>query len=149
MVSSSDAGRGNYGVPIVRQGRERLALTGVLVMLWLTTAVVPDRAFGTTLRFAYTRCPATLDPARAADQASIEAAGTLFDQLYTYDYLARPFRLRPLAASGMPRVSADGREMTVSIRPGIRFTSHAAFGNQPRELTAEDFVYSVKRFMDP
>jgi ABC-type transport system substrate-binding protein len=49
----------------------------------------------------------------------------------------------------MPSISADGREITVRIRPGIRFTPHPAFGNHPRELIAEDFVYSVKRFFDP
>src|SRR5205823_9390356 len=76
-------------------------------------------------------------------------AGTLFDQLYKYDYLARPLKLRPLAASAMPSVSSDGREITVSIRQGIRFSDHRAFKIRPRELVAEDFVYSVKRFMDP
>jgi ABC-type transport system substrate-binding protein len=110
--------------------------------------VVPSPAYGATVRIVDNSVE-TLDPALAPDSRSQAVAGTLFDQLYTYDYLARPPRLRPLAASALPSISADGREITVSIRPGIYFTAHPAFGNRPRELVAEDFVYSVKRFMDP
>ena len=106
-------------------------------------------AHGTTVRIAYRGGFETLDPVRAGDVLTQSIAGTLFDQLYTYDYLARPLKLRPLAASAMPSVSSDGREITVSIRQGIRFSDHRAFKIRPRELVAEDFVYSVKRFMDP
>jgi len=106
-------------------------------------------AHGTTVRIAYRGGFETLDPVRAGDVLTQSIAGTLFDQLYTYDYLARPLKLRPLAASAMPSVSSDGREITVSIRQGIRFSDHRAFKIRPRELVAEDVVYSVKRFMDP
>ena len=47
------------------------------------------------------------DPVRAADVLTQAVAGTLFDQLYTYDYLARPAQVRPLAASDMPSVSNE------------------------------------------
>src|SRR5215468_3451111 len=110
--------------------------------------VFPSLACGATLRIVDNSVE-TLDPVRAPDARSQAVSGTLFDQLYTYDYLARPPRLRPLAASSLPSVSADGREITVTIRHGIYFTPHPAFGSRPRELVAEDFVYSVKRFMDP
>ena len=124
--------------------RRRL-LAGVLAF---ALATIPCLACGATVRIVDSSVE-TLDPVRAPDARSQAVAGTLFDQLYTYDYLARPPRLRPLAASGLPNVSADGREITVTIRRGIYFTAHPAFGNRPRELIAEDFVYSVKRFMDP
>ena len=35
------------------------------------------------------------------------------------------------------------------MKKGIRFTDDPAFGGKPRELTAEDYVYSYKRWMDP
>ncbi|MFN4115286.1 MAG: ABC transporter substrate-binding protein, partial [Inhella sp.] len=38
---------------------------------------------------------------------------------------------------------------TIRIRPGVRFQDDPAFGGKPRELVAEDFVYSLKRFADP
>jgi oligopeptide transport system substrate-binding protein len=130
-----------------RNARVRLRRLGGVLAFALAT-VTPSLACSATLRIV-DNAVETLDPARAPDSRSQAAAGTLFDQLYTYDYLARPPRLRPLAASALPNVSADGREITVTIRRGIYFTAHPAFGGRARELVAEDFVYSVKRFMDP
>ena len=115
---------------------------------FVLATVSASLASGSTLRIVDNAIE-TLDPARAPDSRSQAAAGTLFDQLYTYDYLARPPRLRPLAAAALPNVSAGGQEITVTIRRGIYFAPHPAFGGRPRELMAEDFVYSVKRFMDP
>jgi ABC-type transport system substrate-binding protein len=66
-----------------------------------------------------------------------------------YDYLARPVRMVPVTAAAMPEVSADGRTFTVRIRPGIFFADDPAFKGAPRELVAEDYVYTVKRFYDP
>jgi ABC-type transport system substrate-binding protein len=127
----------------------RVTLKRLLPLGFAVAMIVPPLACGATVRLAYGWAPETLDPARTSDVGSQAVAGTLFDQLYIYDYLARPLRLRPLAAADMPSVSPDGLEMTVTLRPGIRFTSHRVFGNRTRELTAEDFVYSLKRFMDP
>lgn len=129
--------------------RVRVTSTRLFALGFAVAMVVPPLACATTVRLAYGYAPETLDPARTPDVGSQAIAGTLFDQLYTYDYLARPLRVRPLAAADMPSVSPDGLEMTIRVRPGIRFTSHPAFANRPRELTAEDFVYSMKRFMDP
>jgi ABC-type transport system substrate-binding protein len=127
--------------------RSKLRIS-VLAFALAFATVFPSPASGATLRIVDNSVE-TLDPALAPDSRSQAVAGTLFDQLYTYDYLARPPRLRPLAASALPGLSADGREITVTIRHGIYFTPHPAFGDRPRELVAEDFVYSVKRFMDP
>jgi ABC-type transport system substrate-binding protein len=66
-----------------------------------------------------------------------------------YDYLARPARLVPVTAAALPDISADGKQFTVRIRPGIFFADDAAFKGRPRELVAADFVYSIKRFYDP
>jgi ABC-type transport system substrate-binding protein len=35
------------------------------------------------------------------------------------------------------------------VRPGIYFTDDPAFNGKPRELVAQDYVYSFKRFFDP
>ena len=52
-------------------------------------------------------------------------------------------------AAAMPEVSADFTTFTFSIRPGIHFADDPAFKGRPRELTAEDYVYSLKRHYDP
>ena len=89
------------------------------------------------------------DPAAVHDLYSGTLIQGIFETLYTYDYLARPSKVVPLAADGMPQVSDNGRTWTVKLRKGIRFSDDPAFGGKPRELTAEDFVYSIKRLIDP
>ena len=63
--------------------------------------------------------------------------------------MARPVRLRPNTAATMPEVSADFRTFTFHIKPGIHFDNDPAFGGKLRELTAADYVYSIKRHYDP
>ena len=67
----------------------------------------------------------------------------------SYDYLARPVRLLPQTAEALPVVSADSKTFTLRIRPGIVFADDPAFKGIQRELTAQDYVYSMKRFYDP
>ncbi len=55
----------------------------------------------------------------------------------------------PYAAEALPQISADRRTYTLKLRPGLLFAPHPAFGGKPRELVAEDFVYSWKRVADP
>ncbi|WP_229425350.1 MULTISPECIES: ABC transporter substrate-binding protein [unclassified Massilia] len=90
-----------------------------------------------------------LDPAVASDNATLSLLENLFDPLLRYDYLARPARLRGNTATALPEVSADGRTYTFRIRPGIYFTPDPAFKASKREMTAADYVYSLKRLYDP
>ena len=102
-----------------------------------------------TLRIAMLADVETLDPARAPELGTIYTIAPLYHQLLTYDYSARRATLVPYAATALPRISADGRTYTLSIRPGLLFAPHPAFGGKPRELTAADFEYSWKRIADP
>jgi len=90
-----------------------------------------------------------LDPAVASDNATLSLLENLFDPLLRYDYLARPAQLRGNTAVAMPEVSRDGLRYTFRIRPGIHFTPDPAFKGAKRELTAQDYVYSLKRLSDP
>lgn len=90
-----------------------------------------------------------LDPARAGDVASSAIVGRIYEGLLEYAYLDRPYHLQPMLASAMPDISADGRTYTFHIRKGIFFQDDPCFpGGTGRELTAEDFVYSIKRIAD-
>src|SRR5437763_12070667 len=73
----------------------------------------------------------------------------IFEGLYEWDYLARPTRLFPNTAAGLPQISDDGLTWTVRVKPGIYFTDDPAFRGKPRELVAQDYVYSFKRLLDP
>ena len=44
---------------------------------------------------------------------------------------------------------ADFRRFTIRIQPGIFFADDPAFAGRRRELVAQDYVYSYKRFADP
>src|SRR5947199_20374 len=101
------------------------------------------------LRIAFPVQETGFDPVRVSDLYSNTVNEAIFDRLLTYDYLARPAKVVPLAAESMPEISDNGRTYLFKIRRGIYFTPDAAFKGQKRELTAEDFVYTFKRFADP
>jgi ABC-type transport system substrate-binding protein len=102
-----------------------------------------------TLRVAFPVAESGFDPAQVSDRYSDSVMSHIFESLYQFDPLARPVRVRPLTAKGMPEHNADFTDWTVKIRPGIHFADDPAFKGVPRELTAADFVYSFKRFADP
>ena len=73
----------------------------------------------------------------------------IFETLLTYDYLARPAKLVPLTAEALPEITDNGRTYTFRLKKGIYFTPDPAFKGAKRELVADDYVYSLKRLMDP
>ncbi len=101
-----------------------------------------------TLRVVYPIAETSFDPAVGNDAASSGVIESVFDTLLDYDYLARPIRLAPGAAS-LPEVSDEGRTFTFHVQKGIYFQDDAAFKGARRELTAADFAYSLKRHLDP
>jgi ABC-type transport system substrate-binding protein len=101
------------------------------------------------LRYAFPAAETGFDPAQIADLYSRTVTAHIFDGLYKYDYLRRPFLVKPNVAAGMPEASDDFRTWTVRIRPGVFFADDPAFKGRRRELVAQDFVYSLKRFLDP
>lgn len=115
------------------------------------SAQVPARAPAQekVLRMFLSTSETGLDPAVASDNATLSLLENLFDPLLRYDYLARPAKLRPNTATAMPEVSADGLTYTFRIRPGIYFTPDPAFKGAKREMTAQDYVYSIGRLLDP
>ena len=102
-----------------------------------------------TLRVAFPVAENGFDPQAVYDAYSARVCNAIFDPLYTYDYFARPARLIPNTADGLPLIGDGGRTYTIKLRRGIHFAPHPAFGNAKRELTAEDYLYSIKRILDP
>jgi len=124
-----------------------------LALAPLTTAVraadAPAAAPKKVLRYALRSAEAGFDPAQISDLYSRTITPHIFEGLYHFDHLARPPRMKPLTADGMPTHSDDFKLWTVKLRPGIYFASDPAFKGRRRELVAEDYVYSIKRFADP
>ncbi len=92
----------------------------------------------------------TLDPTRSSSNYDGEVQSQIYEGLYTYKYLVRPYELEPLLAKGMPRVSEDGLTYTIDVREGVFFHDNECFeGGVGRELVAKDFVYSIMRMANP
>ena len=90
-----------------------------------------------------------LDPQQFADDPSFQVIMALFEPLYEWDYLSPTPKLSPLTAAALPEITDGGRVWTIRLKKGILFTDDPAFKGKPRELIAEDFVYSYKRWFDP
>jgi ABC-type transport system substrate-binding protein len=94
--------------------------------------------------------PGSLDPVHAGSVYANFLVVNLYDTLYRYRYLARPYEITPNLAAGLPEVSDDGRVYTIRIKAGAMFSDDPAFEEgKGREVTAADFVYSIKRHFDP
>jgi len=130
-----------------------------IVLAWLFAAIAASAATPGVaadwadpekiLRIAFPIDVSGLDPAGTQETYASLVEGRIFDALYQWDYLARPYKFVPSIATGMPEISADGRVWTIRIRPGIYFADDPAFAGKKRELTAADFVYAWKRVVDP
>jgi ABC-type transport system substrate-binding protein len=101
------------------------------------------------LRYAFPIAETGFDPAQISDLYSRHVTAHIFESPLAFDHLARPFKLRLCTAAEMPVMSSDYRTCTVKLRPGIYFADDPAFKGKRRELVAEDYVYSWKRFFDP
>ncbi|HUG23002.1 ABC transporter substrate-binding protein [Piscinibacter sp.] len=128
----------------------RRGLTRALMVVWF--AAMPAMAAddgAKVLRYAFPVAETGFDPAQISDLYSRTIAANIFEAPLTYDYLARPSKVVPQTATALPEISADRKTFTFRIRPGIYFADDPAFKGQRRELTAADYVYSVKRHYDP
>lgn len=112
----------------------------------ITTQTNTDKVY----RHSIDGKPTSLDPIKAASVYSNMLVVNIFDTLYSYKYLARPYQLKPNLARDMPVVSDDGLTYTIEIKKGVKFQNHSAFeGGIGREVKAQDFIYSIQRSFDP
>jgi len=120
---------------------------GALMAAPLAPAAAAD--LGKVLHIAFVAPENGFDPQATGDLYSQYVNREIFDPLYRYDYLARPYKVVPNTAAALPEISADGLTWTIKVKPGIYFTDDPAFKGKRRELTAADYVYSFKRLIDP
>ena len=99
------------------------------------------------LRYAFPIAETGFDPAQITDLYSRTVTPHIFDGLYRYDHLARPFKIKPNTAAAMPEVSDDFRVWTIKVQPGIYFQDDPAFKGQKRELTANDLRLFVQALL--
>ena len=122
-----------------------VALFAALALFAGSVPAAPQK----TIRTAFIIAETTFDPVVASDLYSNIINEAIFDPLLTYDFLARPVRLVPNTAAALPEVTEQGRVYTFRLKPGIHFSADPLFGGKPRELTAYDYAYTLKRLYDP
>jgi len=98
----------------------------------------------------------SLDPATCGDVTSAGIQGFVYEGLYTYHYLKRPFEVVPQLAQGMPEISPDGLVYTIHLRRDAHYHRSACFGRDTsgtgtwatRQVSARDVVLACKRVAD-
>ena len=140
------------------------------------------------------RSPKYLDPTSSYSNDETPFTYQMYEPLYGYHYLKRPYELVGRAAEAVARpvyLDKDGKvlpddvpgdqvaetQFTIKLRPGIKFAPHPAFAKDARgeyvyhamkredvadkhkitdfketgtrELTADDYVYSIRRLATP
>ncbi len=153
-----------------------------------------DQQRQSILYASFSERPKHLDPAIAYSANEYALIGQIYEPLFQYHYLIRPYQLVPLTAKQMPDISywdRQGKQLdtqaeadqisytdyVLEINPGIYYQPHPALAKNKagqylyhhlterqinsirtlndftergtRELTAEDYVYQIKRLADP
>jgi oligopeptide transport system substrate-binding protein len=131
----------------------KLVRTGSLMLLWVCLYVLmsssfglaetlgrseADMRFGGTYRRALANNPATLDPAFVNDIYSRTVVTQISKGLVQFDAHLNPIP----AIAEFWEASRDGRIWTFTLRQGVQF-------HHGREVTAQDFVYSLTRLLGP
>ncbi len=119
--------------------RKLLALVGVAASISLSSvAPSPAQQAGGIVNVAVIGEPASLDPGISATDLVGMISQHVFETLFTFD---SKWNVTPLLAEAMPTISADGTVYKIALRQGIKF-------HNGREMTAEDVVASLKRWME-
>ena len=121
----------------------------LIAALGVSHSVQAQTATPKVLRYAFPIAETGFDPAQVSDLYSRTVIAGIFEAPLAFDYLARPFKMKPVTLADMPTVSDNATRFTFRVKPGIYFADDAAFKGQRRELVAQDYVYTLKRHYDP
>src|SRR6185295_14427256 len=127
-----------------------------------------------TLYTVFADRPKHLDPVQSYTTDEAAFTRQVYEPPLQYHYLKRPYELIPLTAVAIPKArEIEGGRYTVweiRIKPGIRFQPHPGFDEKnlslgqkeiealkspydlplaTRELTADDYIYEIKRLAHP
>ena len=92
-----------------------------------------------------------MDPMDIGDTTSSSVASQIFECLYQYHYLKRPYELIRCLAADFPTVSDDGLTYIFKLRQDVFFADDPCFTasqGRGRQLIAADFIYAWKRISD-
>jgi len=146
------------GVATLNLKRHKAKRAGLLLAVLVTVTAAgcgkSERSGNGDRTVRYSALPAKLrglDPMDIGDTTSALIAGRIFDCLYQYHYLKRPYELVPCLAADFPEISDDKLTYTFRLRDDLYFADDPCFestGGRGRQVVAEDFMYAWKRVAD-
>ena len=121
----------------------------LLAALAAACLALPVAAEQKVLRVPFVAAETNFDPAFISDLYSATVIDEILEAPLTYDFLARPMKLKPATAEAMPEITDGGKTYTIRLKKGIYFSDDPAFEGRKRELTAADYEFAMKRLIDP
>ena len=115
-----------------------LILAMTLALALPGTGLAAGKAARGTYRVPLASEPITLDPAKFSGIYAMTVANNLFDGLVEFD---ANINVRP-AIARIWKISRDHQTYTFKLHKGVKF-------HNGREVTAQDFVYSFQRILNP
>ena len=112
-----------------------LVVGGSVLLPMTSQAQAPSKS---ALNLAMIAEPPTLDPMASPTDLVATIMQHVYEPLYTFD---ANWKIVPMLAEGLPKVSADGKRYSITLRKGVQL-------HNGREMNAEDVVASLKRWMD-
>lgn len=109
----------------------------ILILFMVGCGQSGTSSSGKVFRYAITTEPTTFDPALVEDGPTIDLLFQVFEGLVRWD---EGSKLVPNLAEKW-EVSEDGRVYTFTLKKGVKF-------HNGREVTAEDFKYSIERSLN-
>ncbi len=111
----------------------------IILLLILFSCNAPKKK---TLKLALTREITTLDPVNAFDMVSGKILYQVYEPLYQYHYLKRPYEIIPLTAKDLPKISEGGTLYTIQIKKEVKYHNNNCLD---RSVTANDYINAFKR----
>src|SRR5450432_162026 len=112
----------------------RVLPAALLTLLAMVAPMAPAADMNKVIRDVFPAAETGFDPVVSNELYSGTIVQAIFDTLYTYDYLARPSKIVPLAADSLPTITDNGKTYTIKLKKGILFNDDPVFGGKKREL---------------
>ncbi len=116
----------------------------LIFILALTGSCTKNRSKDNTLAISLQQEIATLDPANCFDTICYVPVFAVYESLYEFEYLKRPYSLRPLLAEGMPDISRDRLKYVFRLKKDIKYHANPHLPKD-RMVKAQDIVDQIKR----
>ena len=116
----------------------------ILIFILFLSCAKDKQERKNVLNWSLSSSVSTLDPAVSYDTVSSKVISQVYESLYEYEYLIRPYQLKPLLAVDLPKISENGLKYTIKLKKNIPYHASKAFKGT-RILKAQDFINQLKR----